>query len=162
MLNFVNFKASQQIKVQKIREVPAALQYINDIYNDDTDDAASRATSLLFTDSSPFSPSVRSTVTTPRRDDSNDNADTLLFYDPDALVASNAGLEAVQVNGRTEQDVDLANELVVIEVAVNDKRGQVEVLVEEVQEQEEILLKPTSKDNDNEMLEENKVPLNGE
>ena len=152
------FLASQQIEVQKIPEIPAALQYINDIYNDDTDDAASRATSLLFTDSSPFSPSVRSTVTTPRRDDSNDNADTLLFYDPDALVASNAGLEAVQVNGRTEQDVVLANE-----VAVNDKRGQVEVLVEEVQEQEEkIQLKPASKDKDNEMLEENKVPLNGE
>ena len=73
------------------------------------------------------------------------------------MAAFNAGLEAVQVNGRTEQDVVLANE-----VAVNDKRGQVEVLVEEVQEQEEILLKPTSKDNDNEMLEENKVPLNGE
>ena len=165
MLNCVKFLASQQIEVQKIPEIPAALQYINDIYNDDTDDAASRATSLLFTDSSPFSPSVRSTVTTPRRDDSNDTADTLLFYDPDALVASNAGLEAVQVNGRTEQDVDLANELVVIEVAVNDKRmeelsndkrGQVEVLVEEVQEQEE------EQDNDNEMLEENKVPLNGE
>jgi len=157
LLNCVKFLASQQIEVQKIPEIPAALQYINDIYNDDTDDAASRATSLLFTDSSPFSPSVRSTVTTPRRDDSNDTADTLLFYDPDAMAAFNAGLEAVQVNGRTEQDVVLANE-----VAVNDKRGQVEVLVEEVQEQEEILLKPTSKDNDNEMLEEKKVPLNGE
>ena len=158
MLNCVKFLASQQIEVQKIPEIPAALQYINDIYNDDTDDAASRATSLLFTDSSPFSPSVRSTVTTPRRDDSNDTADTLLFYDPDTIAAFNAGLEAVQVNGRTEQDVVLANE-----VAVNDKRGQVEVLVEEVQEQEEkIQLKPASKDKDNEMLEENKVPLNGE
>ena len=96
-------------------------------------------------------------MTTPRRDDSNDIADTLLFYDPDAMAAFNAGLEAVQVNGSNEQDVVLANE-----VALNDKRGQVEVLVEEVQEQEEILLKPTSKDNDNEMLEEKKVPLNGE
>ena len=147
------FLASQQIEVQKIPEIPAALQYINDIYNDDTDDAASRATSLLFTDSSPFSPCVRSTVTTPKRNDSIDTADTLLFFDPVALGAFNAGLEDVQVNGRTEKDVVLADDLVVIEVAVNDKYGQ--------DQEEEIQLKPTSKDKDNKMLEK-QVPLNGE
>ena len=57
------------------------------------------------------------------------------------------------MNGRTEKDVVLADDLVVIEVAVNDKYGQ--------DQEEEIQLKPTSKDKDNKMLEK-QVPLNGE